>query len=106
MSSTRHTVIRLPSFTGLGKRPSLMPAYQVDLLTGIGPRGAMMDRRRRKPIAGSSVNFDMVPPRSVGREAVLGVSRVELGEFGLRLTEFGFSPFVRFHRQTAVPSHR
>jgi hypothetical protein len=37
MSSTRHTVMRGPSFTGLGKRPDLTPAHQVDLLTGIGP---------------------------------------------------------------------
>lgn len=35
MSSTRQTVNRGPSFIGLGKRPVLTPAHQVDLETGI-----------------------------------------------------------------------
>jgi hypothetical protein len=34
MSSTRHAVVLGPSFTGLGKRPSLTPCHHVDLATG------------------------------------------------------------------------
>ena len=52
MSSARQAVILAPSFTGFGKRPSLMPAHQVDRLTGIGPVGARMALRRRKPVEG------------------------------------------------------
>src|SRR5262245_11522444 len=48
-SSARHAVIRGPSFTGFGYRPDLTPAHQVDLLTGIGPPGPMMDAKRIKP---------------------------------------------------------
>ncbi len=56
MSSTRHAVMRGPSFTGFGNRPLFTPAHQVDLLTGIGPRGAKMDASRRKPVAERSSN--------------------------------------------------
>ena len=35
ISSTRHAVVRGPSFTGAGKRPDFTPAHHVDLLTGI-----------------------------------------------------------------------
>ena len=49
MSSTLHAVMRGPSFTGFGYRPSLMPAHQVDLLTGIGPSGARIWDNRTKP---------------------------------------------------------
>src|SRR5438477_5769328 len=48
MSSIRHAVMRGPSFTGLGYRPVFTPAHQVDLLTGIGPRGARMPDSRTK----------------------------------------------------------
>ena len=34
MSDDRQTVIPAESFNGAGKRPSLTPAHQVDLLTG------------------------------------------------------------------------
>ena len=35
ISSTRQTVTRGPSFTGLGNRPDLTPCHQQDFLTGI-----------------------------------------------------------------------
>jgi hypothetical protein len=35
ISSTRQTVMRGPSFTGLGKRPDLTPAHQVLFDTGM-----------------------------------------------------------------------
>jgi hypothetical protein len=35
MSVTFHAVVRLPSLIGLGKRPSLTPAHQLDLEMGI-----------------------------------------------------------------------
>lgn len=60
MSSTRHAVMRGPSFTGFGKRPSLMPAHHVDLLTGIGPFGERIEASRTKPVVGSSVRFDKI----------------------------------------------
>lgn len=39
---------------GFGKRPSLTPAHQVDLLTGIGPFGASMEESRTRPILGKA----------------------------------------------------
>src|SRR5262245_6889988 len=63
MSFTRHTVILAPSLIGFGKRPSLIPAHQVDLLTGIGPLGPIMEDSRRNPVAGSLVKVDMVSTR-------------------------------------------
>src|SRR5436190_23952688 len=56
MSPTRHTVIRGPSFIGFGYRPDFTPAHQVDLLTGIGPPGPMMDAKRIKPDFGRATN--------------------------------------------------
>lgn len=53
MSSLRQTVIRGLSFTGCGNRPSLTPAHQVDLLTGIGPSGARIARNRRNALGGA-----------------------------------------------------
>jgi hypothetical protein len=53
ISSTRQAVIRGPSLTGLGNRPDLTPAHQVDLQTGMGPRGAMIRGRRTRPVFGS-----------------------------------------------------
>src|SRR4030088_1870365 len=50
MSYTRQAVIRGPSFTGFGYRPLFTPAHQVDLLTGIGPRGARMPESLTKPM--------------------------------------------------------
>ena len=52
MSSTFHAVVRGPSFTGLGKRPVLMPAHHVDRPTGIGPSGARIEVSRTKPERG------------------------------------------------------
>lgn len=55
MSLTRQAVMRGPSFTGAGYLPDLTPAHQVDLETGIGPRGANMAASLTKPELGSSV---------------------------------------------------
>jgi hypothetical protein len=55
-SATRHAVIRGPSFTGFGYRPDLTPAHHVDLLTGIGPFGPMMDVKRMRPDVGRPMN--------------------------------------------------
>lgn len=71
MSSTRHAVMRGPSFTGFGNRPSLMPAHHVDLLTGIGPFGAMIAGNRTKPVVGSSVWFGTVSLHPFADGAVL-----------------------------------
>src|SRR5262245_47669776 len=53
ISSIRHAVVRGPSLTGFGNRPVFIPAHQVLLLTGIGPRGAKIDASRTKPVSGS-----------------------------------------------------
>lgn len=95
MSSTRQAVILSPSFTGLGKRPVLTPAHQVDLLTGIGPRGAMMEGSRTKPVDGSSVLFSTVSPHLIECEVVLRWLIAFVTEVGLDLTDFGFSLSVR-----------
>lgn len=55
MSSARHAVTRGPSFTGRGKRPLLTPSHHVDFPTGIGPAGARMDARRRRPVSGKPI---------------------------------------------------
>lgn len=49
MSAIRHIAIRPPSLTGAGYRPSAIPAYQLDLLIGRHPCGAMIDLSLRKP---------------------------------------------------------
>ena len=49
MSSTRHAVVRGPSFTDLGKRPSLTPAHQVERLTGMSAG-----------MGGSALGFPMI----------------------------------------------
>jgi hypothetical protein len=43
ISSTLHTVIRGPSFSGLGKRPDFTPAHQVVRPIGMGPLGARIE---------------------------------------------------------------
>lgn len=60
MSSTRQQVVRLPNFTGLGKRPDLTPDHHDDLQTGmIGGVGGIALRlpmicfRRRNPVSGN-----------------------------------------------------
>ena len=89
MSSTRHVVIRGPSLTGLGNRPDLTPAHHVDLPTGIGPRGAMMEDSRTKPIFGkglgrvTELSSDIVSLRATRHGAFLD-------DFLVRETEFGF----------------
>lgn len=49
MSHLLQTAVRGPSFICLGKRPDLIPAYQVDFETGIGPLGASMSLSRTSP---------------------------------------------------------
>lgn len=84
--------MRGPSFTGFGKRPSLTPAHHVDLLTGIGPHGAMIAGRRTKPVDGSSELFCKVSPHVFDDEVVLRSPAMILAEVGFTVTEFGFSP--------------
>ena len=50
ISSTRHTVVLGPSFTGCGKRFSLTPSHPVVLLTGISSR---IWASRKKPVGGN-----------------------------------------------------
>lgn len=59
MSSARQTVVRGPSFTGLGKRPVLQPSHQALLLMGTSCRtwGS-----RRKPTLGMVVMVVIVTP--------------------------------------------
>ena len=82
MSSTRQAVIRLLSLTDLGQRPSFKPAHQVDLLTGTGPRGAMICGRRRKPVSGSAVS-DKIRLRPVEDETDLKDTIGLEAKFGL-----------------------
>jgi len=82
ISSTRQAVIRGPSFTGFGYRPDFTPAHHVDLLTGIGPRGARMEERRTKPVSESAVRCDMSCPRSSVNEGVLLNPSTLVAEFG------------------------
>jgi len=67
MSSTRHTVMRGPSFTGLGKRPDLTPAHQVLFDTGImaGIGGQLVESpmilgNRTKPVSGKGVEVFLI----------------------------------------------
>jgi hypothetical protein len=55
ISSTRQAVIRGPSLIGFGNRPVFTPSHQVDLETGIGPVGARIVERRRKPVSGKTL---------------------------------------------------
>ena len=78
MSSSVHAVMRGPSLWGLGYRPDLTPAHQVDLLTGMGPTGAKMDLSRMNLMIGGNVWFDMVQTRSV-RTSLEHVSALDIG---------------------------
>ena len=51
----------------------------------MGPFGAMIEGRRKKPGVGNSNWFGMVPPRLVEVEVVLGWPVRVLAEFGLQL---------------------
>lgn len=82
--------MRGPSLTGLGKRPVFTPAHQVDLLTGIGLPGPMMEDNLRKPVLGSSETFDMKQPRSIEDDEVLCRRFSSLAELGFGKTEVGF----------------
>jgi len=92
ISSTRHAVVRGPSLTGFGKRPSLMPAHQVDFDTGIGPRGANIDARRTKPVSGRVSCCATVYLHAIVRGVVLGGSTRAVAEFGYRTGDFGYPP--------------
>src|SRR5271170_4717555 len=52
MSSTRHAVVRGPSFTGRGNLPVLTPCHQLERLIGIGPHGARIEASRTNPVCG------------------------------------------------------
>ena len=104
ISSTRHTVMRCPSLTGLGNRPDLTPSHHVDLLTGMGFPGPIMRDKRRKPVRGILSCCDTPRLRPLTMDGVLHVSTMAvtefsygLIEFGMRQTEFsfGWSPNAR-----------
>lgn len=93
ISSARQTVVRGPSFTGLGKRPVLQPSHQALLLMGTSCRtwGS-----RRKPTLGMLVMVVIVTPPdrslvfagSVSRlfwRAVLYVKKYGLGSYWMAL---------------------
>ena len=90
MSSTRQTVIRGPSFADFGKRPVFTPAHQVDLLTGMGPPGAKIDERRRKPVSGSMIESRIIHLSAAWCNKALLKEGCDVAEFGLGKTEFGF----------------
>jgi hypothetical protein len=102
MSSTRQAVVLGPSFTGFGNRPALIPAHHVDLLTGMGPRGARIDASRRKPVVGSSKSFDTDCLRLVEDGAVLRRSIRAEADFGCAQkpeTEIGFGRLLVLRRR-------
>jgi hypothetical protein len=88
MSSTRHAVVRGPSFTGCGKRPAFTPAHHVDFDTGIGPRGARIEESRTKPVSGSVAWSDTARHRPDENGAVVRGSRAPVDEFVLRTGDF------------------
>jgi hypothetical protein len=63
-SSTRQTVVRGPSFTGLGYRPVRTPSHQLLLLMGIGLPGPIMADSLTKPVCGqgSFCTVQLHPP--------------------------------------------
>jgi hypothetical protein len=90
MSSTRQAVVRGPSFTGFGNRPSLTPAHHVDFETGIGPFGAKIEVRRTKPVSGSTADCTMMRLRAVEHEEGLGGARmqvVDIDSFGVDIDQ-------------------
>ena len=58
ISSALHTVVRGPSFTGLGKRPSRQPCHHALLLMG---KSSMICGSRRKPVEGICVAIKVTP---------------------------------------------
>lgn len=103
MCSTRQAVMRGPSLTGFGKRPSLTPAHHVDLLTGIGPWGAMIEGNRTNPVLGSSGADIGKRLRLIEDEAVLENLAELLAEVGFSETEIGYSVAIRFGPGEATP---
>ena len=86
ISSTRHAVIRGPSFTGLGYRPLLTPAHHVDFETGMGPFGARIEASLRNPVCERSTDMHTLQSLRVWtvlRRGVGGVAefRNSVGEF-------------------------
>jgi hypothetical protein len=53
MSSVLQAVVLGSNLTGAGNRPVRTPAHQLDLETGIGPKGARIDLMRTNPVSGS-----------------------------------------------------
>jgi hypothetical protein len=86
ISSTRQAVILGPSLTGLGKRPDLIPAHQVDLLTGmtagIGGFALGLPRiwgSRTYPVSGNTLFLSIGPSRPVEVDGILdGPARKKL----------------------------
>jgi hypothetical protein len=74
--------MRGPNLTGLGYRPDLTPSHQVDLLTGIGPCGAMMEGSLTKPVSGSAPWFDIDCIRPIHDGAILACAASREVEFG------------------------
>src|SRR5690606_5948075 len=88
MSSTRQTVMRGPSLIGFGNRPDATPAHHVDRLTGIGPRGARIDDRRTKPIAGNVDCLLIALTPSIEGRSDLATPDSSVERFWLRETDF------------------
>ena len=84
MSSTRHAVVRGPSFTGLGNRPDFTPDHQVDLQTGIGPFGARISEILMKPVFSSCIGY-------ASNAASLGHFLPDKIEFELNVFEFRYT---------------
>jgi hypothetical protein len=82
--------VRGPSFTGLGNRPVLTPAHQVDFETGIGPSGARIDVSRTKPVLGSVACCIMMRLHPVGDGGGLGGVARPVSEFGFPVPVFGY----------------
>ena len=89
ISSARQTVVRGPSFTGLGKRPVLQPSHQALLLMGTSCRtwGS-----RRKPICGMVVIVVIITPPDRSLIFVGSVSRL-FGRAVLRAEKSGLESY-------------
>ena len=81
--------MRGPNLTGGGNRPDLTPSHHVDLPTGIGPLGPMIDESRTKPVSGREVVFDIDCLRPTRDGAILDRAINDEDEFGETQTEFG-----------------
>lgn len=96
----RQAVMRSPSFTGFGNRPVLIPAHQVDLLTGIGPLGASMSARRSRPCSGRFFEIRIVRHRLMEGDDVLWRPGNLVAELAQRLAELGLQLSFRLSLET------